>query len=147
MADILTPDERSRVMSKIRSKDTRIEKIVRSQLHKKGFRYRLHCSKLAGQPDIVLPKYRVVIFVHGCFWHGHPECRASRLPSTRTEFWSGKIAETRERDKKKNQELLRLGWRIAVVWQCALRNRKRLTSTIGDLVQWITSDHHWFEAP
>jgi DNA mismatch endonuclease (patch repair protein) len=147
MTDILTPDERSRVMSKIRGKNTRIERIVRSQLHKKGLRFRLHGAELPGQPDIMPPRYQAVIFVHGCFWHGHPGCGASSLPSTRTEFRTSKIAETRNRDGKKNEELTALGWRIAVIWQCALKNRSSLTSTIERLAGWIFSCEERFEAP
>ncbi len=147
MTDILSPEQRSRVMSKIHDKNTKIERMVRSQLHRKGFRFRLHLKLLPGQPDIVLPKYRAVIFVHGCFWHGHHGCKASSLPSTRAEFWRKKIAETRKRDKDKNRELEGLGWRIAIIWQCSLKNKISFANTIDNLADWIPSERKWFEAP
>lgn len=147
MTDILTPGQRSLVMSKIHGKNTKIERIVRSHLHKKGFRFRIHSAALPGQPDIVLPKYHAVVFIHGCFWHGHHGCRAGSLPSSRTDFWANKIAETRIRDEKKNEELTELGWRIAVIWQCALKNKKMRTNSIDNLASWIVSGENRFETP
>ena len=120
MTDTLSAEQRSRLMAKVRGKDTAIEKKVRSYLHKRGYRFRKHVTGLPGSPDIVLPRYRATIFVHGCFWHGHSCCRKSRLPTTRHAFWEEKRRANLERDARKITELLNVGWRVAVVWQCVL---------------------------
>lgn len=112
-------------MSRIRSKDTKPELIVRSFLHKKGFRFRLHVKKLPGKPDIVLPKYRTVIFVHGCFWHGHKNCKYFVLPKTRTRWWLKKINGNIANDQKKIALLKKLGWRVIQLWECKLKPAKR----------------------
>lgn len=125
MVDRLTPDQRRLNMSGVRAKDTRPEMIVRRLLHSLGFRFRLHRRDLPGRPDIVLPRYRAAIFVHGCFWHGH-DCSLFRMPATRTEFWAAKIAANRRRDGDAMSELRDAGWRSMVVWECALRSRGRL---------------------
>lgn len=117
MADIVDKATRSRMMSGIRGKDTRPEMMVRRALHRAGFRYRLHDKRLPGKPDIVLPKYRTVIFVHGCFWHHH-DCRHFKWPKTRPEFWREKIEGNVERDRKAFAELRELGWKIEVIWEC-----------------------------
>ncbi|HEY0502907.1 MAG TPA: very short patch repair endonuclease [Lysobacter sp.] len=122
MADILTPEQRSAQMSRIRGADTKIELLVRRALHARGFRYRLGGAGLPGRPDIVLPKYRTVVFVHGCFWHGH-NCHLFRLPKTRSEFWREKIASNRRRDMRSLVELKNSGWRPLEVWECSLRGR------------------------
>lgn len=127
MADIVDRKTRSRMMSGIRSKDTKPEIAVRSLLHRSGFRFRLHVKGLPGSPDIVLPKYRAVVNVMGCFWHGH-ECEAFRWPSTRKSFWLDKINGNRNRDRIVNAQLLEAGWRTATVWECALRG----ASTSGE---------------
>lgn len=119
--DIISPERRSALMSRIRGKDTGIEVTVRKGLHRLGFRYRLGGAGLAGRPDIVLPKYRTAIFVHGCFWHGH-DCPLFRLPKTRTEFWRTKIEANRRRDARKTAELLASGWTVETVWECQIRN-------------------------
>ena len=108
-------------MSGIRSKNTRPELVVRSFLHRKGFRFRLHRKDLPGTPDLVLPKYRTVIFVHGCFWHGH-DCRYFRLPKTRTDFWDEKISGNRARDAKNRELLLHSGWNVLEVYECEIRD-------------------------
>lgn len=118
---------RSRMMSGIGSAHTKPELKVRSILHRQGFRFRLHRKDLPGRPDIALPKHRAVVFVHGCFWHGH-SCPLFVVPKTRTEFWLGKIAQNQRVDERAARSLLGLGWRRAVVWECALRGR----SKIGD---------------
>ena len=133
MVDLVTPEVRSRMMSGIRSKDTKPEWIVRRALHARGFRYRLHARDLPGHPDIVLPKHRAVIFVHGCFWHGH-DCPLFRWPKTRPEFWLDKIGRNQANDKKHQAALQSLGWRVAIVWECALRSRLDVGAM---LAEWI----------
>jgi len=108
-------------MSRIHSRNTKPERQVRSLLHKAGYRFRLHSKKLPGTPDIVLPKYRAVIFVHGCFWHRHIDCANATIPKTRPEFWESKFKATAERDRKKTEELRLAGWRVIIVWECDLR--------------------------
>lgn len=112
---------RSEMMSRIRSTDTVPEVKLRKALHAMGFRFRIHSRSLPGSPDIVLPKYRSAIFVHGCFWHGHEGCRNFRIPKTRPEFWTEKIGRNRERDRAAIDRLLQEGWRVLVVWECASR--------------------------
>jgi DNA mismatch endonuclease, patch repair protein len=134
-------------MARIRGKDTAIEKIVRSYLHKRGYRFLKHVTGLPGSPDIVLPKYRVTIFVHGCFWHGHSGCKKSRLPTTRHGFWEEKRQANLERDARKVTELLNLDWRVAVVWQCVLEKSETLSITMSALEDWIISDSNHCEIP
>jgi len=118
--DRLTKEKRSWNMSRIRSKNTKPEIRLRSLLHKAGYRFRLHARKLPGTPDIVLPKYRTVIFVHGCFWHRHIDCSNSTMPKTRIEFWESKFKTTVERDQDKIEKLRIAGWRVIIVWECEL---------------------------
>lgn len=125
MVDRLTPDQRRLNMSRVRAKDTLPEMIVRRLLNGLGFRFRLHRCDLPGRPDIVLPRYRAAIFVHGCFWHGH-DCSLFRMPATRTEFWAAKIAANRRRDGDAVSALRDGGWRSLVVWECAMRGGGRL---------------------
>nr|WP_324755229.1 DNA mismatch endonuclease Vsr [Roseovarius sp. Pro17] len=108
-------------MSRIGAKNTAPELRVRLGLHRRGFRYRLHRKDLPGKPDIVLPRHNAVIMVHGCFWHGHQRCRYFRLPRSNVEFWKDKIQKNRNRDDRQINELIRLGWRVSVVWECATR--------------------------
>ncbi|WP_238123368.1 MULTISPECIES: very short patch repair endonuclease [unclassified Xanthobacter] len=126
MVDKLTPDQRRLNMSRVRAKDTWPEMTVRRLLHHAGFRFRLHRRDLPGRPDIILPRYRTAIFVHGCFWHGHG-CSLFRMPATRTDFWSSKIAGNRYRDEAAVTGLRAAGWRSLWVWECALRGKHRLT--------------------
>lgn len=116
--DTVTPQQRSRMMSRIRSRDTRPELIVRRWLWSRGYRYRKNYRGLPGTPDIVLKKYGTVIFVHGCFWHGHDT--HLRVPKTRTEYWAEKIRRNRERDQRVRQKLKQMGWSVMVVWECQL---------------------------
>jgi DNA mismatch endonuclease (patch repair protein) len=118
--DIISPERRSALMSRIKGRDTGIELLVRRGLHALGFRFRLGGSGLPGRPDIVLPKYRTVVFVHGCFWHRH-DCHLVRLPKTRPEFWKAKIDANGERDRRKEAQLRELGWNVATIWECELR--------------------------
>lgn len=116
--DTVSKKKRSEIMSKIRSKDTKPEKFVRSLFHSLGYRFRLHRKDLPGKPDLVFPKYRAVIFVHGCFWHFHEGCRDGRYPSSNSEFWKNKLDKTRERDKRAIKQLEADGWKVLVVWEC-----------------------------
>ena len=116
--DKLTPQKRSWNMSRIKSKDTTPERIVRSFLHRNGFRFRLHVKDLPGKPDIVLPKYKTVIEVRGCYWHRHEGCKDAATPSSNTDFWQKKFSENIARDKRTEQELKALGWNVIVVWEC-----------------------------
>lgn len=125
MADIVPAHVRSRMMSGIRGKDTKPELLVRRALHAAGFRYRLHERTLPGKPDMVFPKYSAVVFVHGCFWHGH-DCHLFRMPSTRKEFWQAKISGNVARDVKAIARLRETGWRVGTVWECALKGREKL---------------------
>ena len=120
MADTVSAAVRSRMMSAIRSKDTHPEMLIRRALHGFGFRYRLHAKNLPGRPDLVLPKWRAVVFVHGCFWHAH-DCPSFRLPATRTEWWQEKLSGNALRDSRSIAALQEQGWRVAVFWECALR--------------------------
>ncbi len=138
---------RSRMMSGIRSKNTKPELLLRKQLFARGFRYLINVKKLPGTPDIVLPMYNTVIFVHGCFWHGH-DCRFFRLPATRTEFWTEKINKNRERDARALNELHALGWRICIVWECSLRGKKHtaaIQETVDTISGWLRSESVWLE--
>lgn len=118
MADVHTPEQRSYNMSRVKSKDTKPELIVRKFLHGHGFRYRLHDKKLPGTPDVVLPMYRTVIFVHGCFYHGHDGCRYFVVPKTRTDWWLDKINGNRSRDAKNEALLVAAGWKIIIIFEC-----------------------------
>lgn len=136
MADVVSPETRSRMMSGIRSADTKPEMILRCGLHDLGFRFRLHDKRLPGKPDLVFPKRRAVLFAHGCFWHGH-NCHLFKWPSTRPEFWQAKIHGNRKRDIDVINSLVADGWRVGVVWECALKGRERLPL---DLVLRLCSD-------
>lgn len=137
MGDIVDEATRSRMMSGIRGRDTKPELVLRRALHRRGFRFRLHVKELAGKPDIVLPKFRATVFVHGCFWHGH-DCRYFKLPATRTEFWSKKIESNRASDLRAIDALIASGWRVAVIWECATRVAPAdLDSLVDSLVAWI----------
>lgn len=147
MADIKTQKERSYNMSRVRSTETKPEQMLRSLLHKAGFRVRKNVKNLSGKPDIVLTKYRAIIFIHGCFWHGHKNCKKSKLPQTRTEFWQSKINANIERDEKYICLLQEQGWRIAIIWECALKNKQTLSETINELIFWLKDDNLFLEIP
>jgi len=133
--DTLSKDKRSWNMSRIKGKDTKPELIVRSILHQLGYRFRLHRKDLPGRPDIVLKKYRAVIFVHGCFWHRHEGCRFAYEPKSRQEFWRKKFRENIARDKEKRIELEKLGWKVHVIWECETRtDLKRLENRLTTLL-------------
>jgi DNA mismatch endonuclease (patch repair protein) len=126
MTDRLSPEQRSWNMSRIRGKDTGPERAVRSLLHRLGYRFRLHSRVLPGKPDIVLRRYRTVIFVHGCFWHRHRNCRFAYSPKTRQAFWAAKFRDNQRRDARLQEGLKSAGWRVLIVWECELRKEARL---------------------
>lgn len=126
--DVHDKKTRSYNMSRIKGKNTKPEEIVRKYLFSKGFRYRKNDKRLPGTPDIVLPKYKTVIFVNGCFWHGHKDCRYFVVPKTNTDFWLNKINTNIERDKRKQEALKELGWNVIVVWECELKSQTKETT-------------------
>lgn len=133
--DKQSSEQKSLMMSRVRSKETYPELALRSALHSAGFRFRLHGKDLPGKPDIVLPKYKCVIFVHGCFWHHHEGCNKSTMPKTNIEFWRNKITATVLRDKSNLDELAKLGWRTFVAWECHIkRNPKEIAGQIGQKI-------------
>ncbi|QZD69923.1 very short patch repair endonuclease [Pseudomonas sp. 3-2] len=125
-ADIVSPEHRSKIMSKIRGKNTKPEMVVRSLCHEMGFRFRLHRRDLPGTPDLVFPKHGLCMFVHGCFWHRHPECKYAYMPKSRVDFWQNKLAKNVERDLKTQQALINMGWRVVTIWECHTKNRDLL---------------------
>lgn len=128
------------MMSGIRGRNTKPEILVRSLLHRQGFRFRVHVRELAGKPDIVLPRYHAAIFVHGCFWHGH-NCPLFRMPKTREDFWRDKIGRNRDNDQKAKEALLATGWRVGVVWECAIRGAgKDIESVARRVGEWLHSE-------
>jgi DNA mismatch endonuclease (patch repair protein) len=128
--DSLSPAERSEIMARVRSKNSRPELFVRKLVFALGYRYRLHAKDLPGQPDLVFRKLCKVVFVHGCFWHRHPACALARLPKSRLEFWLPKLEGNRKRDEKNKRALQRHGWKVLTVWECQLGNSERLTTRI-----------------
>jgi DNA mismatch endonuclease (patch repair protein) len=130
--DIWSKPERSEVMSRIRGKNTKPEMILRSQLFKKGFRFRVHKKDLPVKPDIVLPKYRTVIFVHGCFWHYHKDCREGRIPSTNSKFWTEKLQRNISKDEANIKALRKDKWKVQVIWECDIE--KNLEKTMKKLI-------------
>lgn len=136
------------MMSGIRGRDTRPEIQIRKFLHSEGFRFRLHVKALPGCPDVVLPKYRAVVFVNGCFWHGHG-CHLFKLPATRTEFWKTKISRNHENDGRALRELATAGWRTAVIWECSLKGKTRLDPAVlvGLVCDWIRGSEQAIEIP
>jgi DNA mismatch endonuclease (patch repair protein) len=135
-------------MAGIRSRHTKPERTIRSELHKRGFRFGLHRKDLKGTPDLVMPKYRAVIFVHGCFWHGH-DCELFKMPSTRTGFWKTKFQHNQDNDAIAHATLLQGRWRVLTVWECALRGRseKQVTALIDTIARWLHSSRRSLELP
>jgi DNA mismatch endonuclease (patch repair protein) len=138
LADIVDAKTRSRMMAGIRGKNTTPEVRLRKALHGAGFRFHLHSAKLPGRPDIVLPRYRAAIFVHGCFWHRHDGCRNASVPKTNAAFWEEKFARNIERDATTISSLDKAGWRVAIIWECAIRKRGEADVAAG-LAVWLKS--------
>lgn len=134
-----TPMTRSEMMSRIGTKNTKPELKIRRGLHRRGFRYRLHRHDLPGKPDIVLPRHNVVILVHGCFWHGHQGCRYFKLPRSNPVFWETKLQKNRDRDARQVDELVHLGWRVSVIWECATRNYPT-EELVDKIAGWISGN-------
>lgn len=147
MTDTLSPERRSWNMSRIKGRDTGPERLVRSLLHRRGYRFSLHRKDLPGRPDIVLPRYRTVVFVHGCFWHRHPGCGYSYTPKSRAEFWQEKFRQNVQRDAKAKQDLEALGWRVLCVWECETKNEEVLASRLESELKHAGPDSRTGKAP
>lgn len=141
MTDVVDTAKRRKMMANIRAKDTKPELIIRKELHKAGFRYRLHAKTISGKPDLVFPKYNAVIFVNGCFWHRH-DCHLFKWPKTRIEFWTSKLTANSERDRRNIALLLKTGWRVLQIWECALKGKHRLPmeAVIDFTSSWLRSN-------
>jgi len=141
MTDVVSPEIRSKMMSGIKGTNTKPEIIIRKKLHALGFRFRLHSTKLPGKPDIVLPRYTAVIFINGCFWHMH-DCHLFKWPATRTDFWQSKLTGNRKNDRLHLEELQRSGWRVLVIWECALKGKTKrpIEDIIAETAEWLRSD-------
>lgn len=142
MADIVSTQSRSRMMSGIRSKNTKPEIYLRKGLHARGYRYRLHGKNLPGKPDIIFPKYFAVLFVHGCFWHGH-DCHLFKMPKSNIDFWHNKISRNKELDHIVIEKLTAIGWRVGVVWECAIKGKTRLSPDVlfERIEAWLHASH------
>ena len=130
MGDRFTPEKRRQIMSSVKGQDSGAEKLVRRMIHGLGFRFRLHRADLPGKPDVVLPRHRKIVFVHGCFWHGHSGCSRSKRPSTNLEFWNKKLDGNVRRDIRCQRSLRRMGWRVLVVWGCEIGRREALLNKL-----------------
>lgn len=137
MSDIVSPATRSRMMSGIKAKNTRPEMLVRRLLHSEGYRFRLHRKDLPGTPDIVLSKFKIAIFVHGCFWHSHHGCNFAKVPVTRSEFWAKKLSANAARDKATVEKLNAIGWRVLCIWECATRGSGSIDDLMSDISSWM----------
>lgn len=126
MADVFSPEERSRIMAAVKGKNTKPELLVRSLVHRMGYRFRLHDSTLPGKPDIVLRRHKKIILVHGCFWHQHPDCQRSARPTSNVDYWNKKLDRNMERDRKNQDTLTQLGWAVLVLWECEIENKNLL---------------------
>lgn len=143
MTDIFSKDKRSRIMSAIKGKETQPEILVRRYLFSKGFRYRKNDPRLPGKPDIVLPKYKKIIFIHGCFWHGHSCAKGSKLPQTRKEFWKNKIASNMDHDKIVMDNLESEGWKVIVLWDCEIKSKVKRDKRLELLVSQIEHKYNY----
>ncbi len=143
--DTVDPETRSRMMARVNGKNTRPELVLRKALHAKGFRYRLHGRGIPGRPDLVLLKHKALVFVHGCFWHSHPGCNFAVVPKSRQEFWIKKFEANSRRDAATQRLLLSHGWRVAVVWGCALLRLDLIGQTADSISDWLNSDTRYIE--
>lgn len=144
LTDVVDAATRSRMMSGIKGKNTSPEILIRKALHSRGFRFRLHVKYLPGKPDLVFPKYKSVVFIHGCFWHGH-QCRYFKVPSTRSDFWLDKIEKNKARDELQLMKLRTSGWRVLVIWECSIRLMKKQKSCtlIDQISDWLLSEDEY----
>ena len=135
MVDNISKEERSRIMSLVKHKDTKPEVTVRSFLHRRGLRFRLHDLSLPGKPDLVFPRFRCVLFIHGCFWHGHmdPACKLARTPKSNVEFWTEKVTANQKRDIRHVNQLNSFGWRVLLIWECEIQNQSNLESLVAKI--------------
>lgn len=145
--DVVDKQTRSRMMSSIKGKNTKPEMAVRSLLHRKGFRFRIHDKSLPGTPDIVFRKYQAVIFVHGCYWHRHEHCKLTSIPKQNKTFWKKKFSATVVRDGVVYFNLKKRGWRVAIIWECAIRDKAHLPDYINTLSAWLRSESEYIEIP
>lgn len=135
--DRLTPERRSWLMSRVKAKDTEAEMRVRRTVHSVGLRYRLHRRDLPGTPDLVFPKHRVAVFVHGCFWHRHPGCKKATTPKSRKRFWQRKFDRNVARDRKAIRDLRASGWRIAIIWECETRSKESILDRVRKIFEYV----------
>lgn len=138
MVDFVSPEKRSNIMRGVKQKDTTPEILVRKALHKLGYRFRLHRRDLPGSPDIVLPKYQLVIMVNGCFWHQHSGCKEGRLPKSNAGYWGPKLARNVQRDAEKEQALVELGWKVHTIWECEARDERELLRCINSILPTVS---------
>ncbi|MDR0375606.1 MAG: very short patch repair endonuclease [Treponema sp.] len=146
--DTVTPEQRKKTMAAVHSKNTMPEILIRKALFARGYRYRIDYKKLPGRPDVALPRYHAVVFVHGCFWHGHAGCPNFRLPQSNQEYWIAKIDRNRKRDGDALNHLHALNWRVCVVWECAIhgKNKKmKVSQAAAKISEWLKSDAVWLE--
>jgi len=135
MSDIFTKEKRSSIMATVRAVNTKPELAIRKFLFSQGFRYRKNVTFLPGKPDIVLSKYKTVIFVNGCYWHGHKNCESAKLPKSNIEYWQNKIDSNVARDRKNIEQLMKLGWNVITIWECEMKNMKICTKLISQIVK------------
>lgn len=140
MTDVFNKSKRSRIMALVKGKDTKPEINIRKALFSRGFRYRLHDRKLFGSPDLIFPRYKAIIFIHGCFWHNHG-CRNGRLPASNVDFWEKKLTQNSLRDQKNIAKLKKLGWKVLIIWSCSLKGKNKVPSEIflEETINWIKS--------
>lgn len=147
MTDIVDALTRSKMMSGIRGMNTQPEMVIRKYLHSRGYRFRLHRKDLPGRPDLILPKHNLVIFVHGCFWHRHPNCFYATMPRSRVDFWLEKLSKNVARDLIQVETLLEMGWRVLVVWECGIKAAKGELTMISELIDSEKKLMHWPTEP
>lgn len=145
MTDIVSKEVRSRMMSGIKGKNTKPELFIRRALFAVGFRYRLHDAKLAGRPDLVFPQYKTVLFINGCFWHGH-QCSLFKIPTSNRDFWVNKISKNKENDLSNKEILINSGWKVVTIWECSIRGKQRLKldeliTTVSSFIKEINGEH------